>query len=74
MKRAEVKVGMPVMLSLGRRGATRVTVTETIEDMFSVQVKDGYRLLVSARRLSPVPVTDANGAFIGYEHELAAAS
>lgn len=75
MKQNEVKVGMPVMLSLGRKGATRVRVEyRSVSDAFGVEWgvrhSDGQRDLVSARRLSRVPVTDHAGKFIGWEDAL----
>lgn len=74
MKRSEVKVGMPVMLSMGRVGATRVVVTyETCDGEFMVRRRDGWEEQVSARRLGPVPVRDAAGSFVGYEHQLVGA-
>jgi hypothetical protein len=77
MRQSQVKPGARALLSLGRRGAVAVTVVRvhrasnrvgTSASAATWLVKDssgGYHI-ATARRLQPLPVTDASGKLIGY--------
>lgn len=68
MKRANIVLGRPYMLSLGRKGAVRVVAVEKKESGDFVVDRNGIRAFsFGARRLSPVPVFDANGNHIASE-------
>lgn len=81
MKQSLVRPGTVAMLSLGHRGAVRVTVesvftaagyrtydgSQTLRDArFNCRDSNGRVHIATARRLSPVPVTSRDGALLGY--------
>lgn len=74
MRQSQVQPGLPVMLSLGRRGAIRATVVRqrfapgvvSARAFWTVTDSRGDEHTVSARELSPVPVTDRAGNLLGH--------
>lgn len=74
MRQSQVKPGTVAILSLGRRGAIRVTVIRAamLADIdqrpgaWVCEDANGRYRTATARQLQPCPVTDASGALLGY--------
>jgi hypothetical protein len=78
MKQSQIRPGLPVMISRGgRKGSVRTTVRDqwkatgmSTTPIWTVVDSEGNLCDVTPRQMRPVPVTDKDGTFIGYEHEI----